>query len=399
MWLSLVFCLSSGCHPPIRLHTTTRLIVVLVAAAAAAVAVGMPVGSHGDEAAQAVAEGLRMVRWNATRAAWLSLSEIDELVADGGAASRFVDVTESEGLGKGYPVAVAGKYVFPAQPMHKAVVGVLANKVEVSAMVANVETFSSFYTRYYTSDTGRRAAEWVHDLASVYAGAHPGITVEYFANSFLQPSVIVTIAGQTSDIVILGAHIDSVGSSSTGRAPGVDDDGSGTVTLLETLRILAAAGVEPYNTIQLQFYAAEEVGLRGSAAIANKYASEGKTIVGMAQFDMTCYDGSSAVPTVGIVTDYTSAPLNAFLRLLVDAYTLEATWTDTKCGYRCSDHASWTSVGVDAVFPFEAEFTKSNPFIHGSTDTLDHCSEAHMRDFARLAIGFAIELSLLQPQP
>jgi hypothetical protein len=44
-------------------------------------------------------------------------------------------------------------------------------------------------------------------------------------------------------VVILGGHIDSIASGgATGRAPGADDDASGSSTVLEVFRSVSAAG-------------------------------------------------------------------------------------------------------------------------------------------------------------
>lgn len=51
----------------------------------------------------------------------------------------------------------------------------------------------------------------------------------------------------------------------------------------------------------------------------------------------------SNASTTGIVTDFTSAELNAFVRQLVPLYTT-LSWADYRCGYACSDHASWNRV-------------------------------------------------------
>lgn len=53
------------------------------------------------------------------------------------------------------------------------------------------------------------------------AGANPAIAVTRFSHSFNQPSVIAKIPGSSSDsLVIVGAHLDSTGGSSSARGPG-----------------------------------------------------------------------------------------------------------------------------------------------------------------------------------
>ena len=75
-------------------------------------------------------------------------------------------------------------------------------------------------------------------------------------------------------------------------------------------------------------FRAEEVGLKGSQAVASAYADEQKVVVGMMQLDMTFYDGINNENVVGVVTDNTDDSLNAFLRQLIDAYAL-IPWVNT----------------------------------------------------------------------
>ncbi len=89
--------------------------------------------------------------------------------------------------------------------------------------------------------------------------------------------------GVSSDeVLIFGGHIDSTAPGMpTGRAPGADDDASGSAVVLEMFRILTSSGFVPAKTIEFHGYAAEEVGLRGSQEIAAAYRAAGKSVIGM----------------------------------------------------------------------------------------------------------------------
>lgn len=117
------------------------------------------------------------------------------------------------------------------------------------------------------------------------------MTVSLYSHSFVQSSIIAKIPGKNSGgpITILGAHMDSINQSSpsSGRAPGADDDGTGTVNLMEAFRALLAAGFKPTNPVEFHWYAAEEVGLLGSQAIASAYKSAGKPVQAFMQLDMS----------------------------------------------------------------------------------------------------------------
>lgn len=57
------------------------------------------------------------------------------------------------------------------------------------------------------------------------------------------------------------------------------------------------------------------------------------------------------------------------------------------------DHASWRKYGYPSGFVIESTFEDSNQFIHTSSDTADKLSFEHMKEFAKLVVAFAIELS------
>ena len=68
-------------------------------------------------------------------------------------------------------------------------------------------------------------------------------------------------------MVIIGAHQDSINSQnpSGGRSPGADDDGSGSITLLEAFRVLIANNfypVRPYVSCPIRL--SPRAGQRGS---------------------------------------------------------------------------------------------------------------------------------------
>ncbi len=158
--------------------------------------------------------------------------------------------------------------------------------------------------------------------------------------------------------------MDSTAGNSRTRSPGADDNGSGTVTHLEALRVLAEAGFKPKNTLEFHWYAAEEAGLLGSADVFSNYRSAGKTILAMLNQDMTAYSPSGQL---AIYTDYVDQALTTYVRALAREYTGAAPLT-SRCGYGCSDHASARSNGFPAAFVNEDLFDRSNPSIHSPQD-------------------------------
>ena len=255
---------------------------------------------------------------------------------------------------------------------------------------------TNWTTRRYNVQTGADAATWLKNQWTTLANGRADVSVTTFTHSFLQPSVIATITGTTlpDEVVVLGGHLDSINSgSSTGAAPGADDDASGVASITEVFRVAMANDYHPARTVKFIAYAAEEVGLYGSNDIASWHQTNGANVVGVLQLDMTNYKGSSY--DFGMVTDNTNATLNSFTTSLISTYLPGMTYTNITCGYACSDHASWNNKGFPATMPFEATMSTSNPQIHSSGDTLTYTggTASNSVKFAKLGVAFLGEVA------
>ena len=262
-------------------------------------------------------------------------------------------------------------------------------------LTATINSLSAYKNRYYTSVTGTDASKWLQTYWKQLAAGRDDISVAAFRHGWAQESVILTVQGTTEaqKIIVLGGHMDSIaGGGGNTVAPGADDNASGIASLTEAIRVLVASGYRPSKTLKFMAYAAEEVGLRGSQEIAAAFKREGKDVAGVIQFDMTNYNGSAE--DIFLITDHTNASQNAFLGGLVKTYT-DYRLGETKCGYACSDHASWTKNGYPASFPFESSFNDDNPYIHSAKDTLAQSGghSKHALKFAKLAIAYLVEMA------
>jgi leucyl aminopeptidase len=276
-----------------------------------------------------------------------------------------------------------------------AVASALAGDVLASNIVSTINLLAGNTTRYYTSTGGVNAANQLKARWEGYATGRSDVSVQLYVHpNWTQRSVIATITGTTlpSEVVVIGGHLDSINSSnpSTGTAPGADDDASGVASLTEAFRVAMARGYRPQRTVKFMAYAAEEVGLRGSAEIATNHQSTGVNVVGVLQLDMTNYKSGT---DIALITDWTNAAQNTFVRNLIDTYLPGVTRTDDTCGYACSDHASWHNRGFAASFPFEGLTT--NPRLHTVNDTLANSDPTanHAAKFARLAAVYMAELA------
>jgi aminopeptidase S len=72
-------------------------------------------------------------------------------------------------------------------------------------------------------------------------------------------NILADTGGDSGNILVLGAHLDSVEDG-----PGINDNGSGVAAVLEVAQRLAAQGAVPRDRIRFAFWGGEEDGLHGS---------------------------------------------------------------------------------------------------------------------------------------
>ena len=242
-----------------------------------------------------------------------------------------MDITNHEDLGSSRLFSRSAP-VFPKKPTLQSDVRPLLDDLSKDPMEKHLEKFTSFHTRYYKSDYGRQSSEWLlktvqETIKDAGADEH-GVYAEHFEHPWGQNSIIATIPGQSNDTVVIGAHQDSINLwlPNVLPAPGADDDGSGTVTILEAFRVLltspdVVAGNAP-NTIEFHWYSAEEGGLLGSQAIFSSYEKQGRVVKAMLQQDMTGYVqgtlDAGKPESVGVITDFVDEGLTEFIKKIIE---------------------------------------------------------------------------------
>ncbi|KAI9051744.1 hypothetical protein LZ554_004784 [Drepanopeziza brunnea f. sp. 'monogermtubi'] len=325
---------------------------------------------------------------------------------------NFMDITTTKSLGQQLSTSSSSSSsskkhpIFPSKPALQKELAPMLKALDKKKMQKHLETFSAFHTRYYKSDYGRQSSEWL--LAQVQdtikeAGADKyGAFAEHFKHPWGQNSIIATIPGKSNSTVVIGAHQDSINLffPSLLSAPGADDDGSGTVTILEALRVLLTSEDiikgNGENTVEFHWYSAEEGGLLGSQAIFTEYEKIGRDVKAMLQQDMTGFVqgtlDSGKPESVGVITDFVDPALTKFIEKIVTEYC-DIPYVETKCGYACSDHASASKAGYPSAFVIESAFGNSDKRIHTSDDTIKYLSFDHMLQHARLTLGLVYELA------
>jgi Zn-dependent M28 family amino/carboxypeptidase len=124
---------------------------------------------------------------------------------------------------------------------------------------------------------------------SLYTEAQAGpVSVRIVVDATTIPNTEVNVladsrAGRNGRTIVVGGHLDSVEAG-----PGINDNGSGISTILETAEEIAELPQNPRNRLRFAFWGAEESGLVGSTAYVDEQVENGgiEDIEANLNFDM-----------------------------------------------------------------------------------------------------------------
>eukprot|EP01065_Artemidia_motanka_P042090 TRINITY_DN5584_c0_g1_i1.p2 TRINITY_DN5584_c0_g1~~TRINITY_DN5584_c0_g1_i1.p2 ORF type:complete len:465 (+),score=165.17 TRINITY_DN5584_c0_g1_i1:58-1395(+) len=245
------------------------------------------------------------------------------------------------------------------------------SRVSEANAAANIEALQTHNSRNSYSPDLKDAQVWLEGEFEKY-----GFAVTRFPfRDDMPPCVVAELKGKQADkIIVAGAHYDSRSTDNTSpdqRAPGADDNASGTSALLEIARVIKEMGLKLEYTLRLVAFSGEEQGLLGSRALAQHYAETNVDVVTMFNADMLGWQIPGQPITLGFKDRYISEETTEVVRGLVSQYVPGMpTEYSASC---CSDYLSFHENGFVAVGFFEnAVAASSYPHYHKSTDLLQY---------------------------
>ncbi|MBX9769008.1 MAG: M28 family peptidase [Bdellovibrionales bacterium] len=284
---------------------------------------------------------------------------------------------------------------FPVNPSYPKFVAHAMNQLKAERYAQTLTSLTQMPDRYAKAQSGQDAALWIANRMKALAEQHgrPIVLTMVPTPGYVQESVLVKIPGQNAKLpaVVVGGHMDTY----QNQKPGADDDGSGTATVMEVYESILQSRFVFQRDMYFVLYAAEEWGLHGSKAVAKKFVTEKIPVRGVLQFDMTGFKSDKDKEKMFLITDHVNAELTTFLKALITSYVgLKAEEIgETRCGYACSDHASWTAQGFASSFPFESSMGNMNNTLHTAKDTTSLLNLAHAFQYAKLGTSFMIEMA------
>lgn len=197
-------------------------------------------------------------------------------------------------------------------------------------------------------------------------------------------------------IYILCAHFDAISDDPWNRAPGAEDNASGTAALLEAARVLADYRLDA--TLKFVAFSGEEQGLLGSAAYAAAEAAGDADIRGVFNLDMIAYldePGHDVEVRYNNFSRDLLARYREAARLYVPGYAIHAVTS----GQGGSDHESFWAHGYPALLSIENAGKQFYPYYHKTTDLPRYLTPAFGADVTRVNLAAAISLAGMREGP
>ena len=188
-------------------------------------------------------------------------------------------------------------------------------------------------------------------FAATLAGATTvSVSTEVIAEIRTTTNILAdTKKGSPDKVIVVGAHLDSVL-----EGPGINDNGSGTATILETAIQMSKSHVAPRQKVRFAFWGAEELGLLGSENyvatasdddLAKIYANLNFDMLGSPNYVRFVYDGDGSAAEGAPAGPPGSAQIES---IFTDYFTSQNLATEPTAFDGRSDYGPFIAAGIPA---------------------------------------------------
>ena len=216
-----------------------------------------------------------------------------------------------------------------------------------------------------------------------------GITTRYLTADTNSYNVVAELPGTdpvlANEVVLLGGHLDSW---HTGT--GASDNADGAAAVMEAMRILKAAGLQPRRTVRVALWSGEEEGLLGSKAYVTQHLARAARERISVYFNIDPGMG----PIYGWYSEDSPAAKALFDAWLAPLRDLDAR-KNVIAGITNTDHLSFKAAGVPGFTPIQDYVTYDVRTHHTNVDTYERVREQDLKQNAVTLAWFAYNAAMM----
>jgi hypothetical protein len=258
---------------------------------------------------------------------------------------------------------------------------VLVSQIETDSIRSYTRALESFQYRFVGTTASAESREWLLAKFEEFGYTPVLDTCSY------GPAAVHNVMAYKQGIsfpekyIIIGAHYDAVPES-----PGAGDDGAGVAGVLEIARILT--GRNTHYTFVFALFDAEEEGIIGSAHMADRFASNGDSVLAMLNMDEITWNNytSSIVRLLYGPGQEWLAQLYGGLAQALSTVLLTPSYAGSSY---LSDHYAFQSCGYNVLFTYN---TSMSPYRHTSQDSSTYVNFDYAARVIRGLAATAVDL-------
>jgi hypothetical protein len=217
-----------------------------------------------------------------------------------------------------------------------------------------------------------------------------GYTVERYKYRTNGENIIARLpaTSRTAETMLVGAHMDSVSNA------GANDNGTGTVSVLEIARLMKQAPERRQNVI-FAWFDEEELGLVGSEYMAAAWHKQGIKLSSVHTIDMMGWDSDK---DRSVEIERPDGTLWDYYQMVNKTHGLNLKLARTNSG--STDHVAWREAGFASVGLCE-EWAggDTTPYYHRKTDTWDTVDFDYLASTTKLFTAVVHDLAANVPAP
>jgi PKD repeat protein len=289
-------------------------------------------------------------------------------------------------------------------PQVQRAIGKIAGQVSEEYLFAYESKLQGFGSRFYNANGNVNCVKWLNEsgtgMGRIKVSYHNWTTWSTMLGKLVTATdVVYTIPGlnTSSDrVYYMYGHMDDIQFDDYGqvrtKAPGADDDASGTASMLETARILSRYDFQ--DTIKFAFFNGEEIGLYGSTYYSQNISNVWhENVQGGIDYDMIGYSDGTQPYDLDLWYNTASTWEYNYLVDVNQRYGIglrpHGVLND---GSIPSDINEFYAIGKPSVMGIEYQFS---PFYHQFTDTVDKLNMTLEKKATKLAVAALSEMSRL----
>ena len=215
------------------------------------------------------------------------------------------------------------------------------------------------------------------------------LNVKFNENPDYHTNVIAEIPGTDSklknQLVFVGGHLDSQ-HGGTGAA----DNGAGSATNMEAVRILKTLGIKPRRTIRLVLWGGEEQGMRGSLAYIGKNVGDiftGEDRGELSLISVYFNHDNNGHKIRGIFTQGNEAIRPIFERYFEPFHAVGVETVSVEFGC-CTDNIGFDALNIPAYSWIQDPEQYNTTQIHTNMDVVDYVPENTLKHNAAIIAAF-----------